>query len=90
MPLASSAQQIADYITNLGDNACGMERAQLSQDPGYQNLLVNGNVEANIYFTNNDPYAYQVDYYCDYLGSYLTELIQACTTNDNPPRIQGG
>lgn len=91
MPPRTEAYAIADYLTSLGDKACGMERPQGSSDPVYQNLAVTTNVEVNIYFTNKveNKWAYKVDYYCSYLGTYLKSLVRTCSSNDQAARVQG-
>lgn len=85
MPTQNAVLAIAGYLEGLGDTWCGMSRPVGNHDPIYQNLVVSGNTEVNMYFTPGKDALMQnvieVNYACKELGRYLRLLFGACNQN---------
>jgi hypothetical protein len=82
MPTQNAVLAIASYLEGLGDTWCGMSRPAGNHDPVYQNLVVSGNTEVNMYFTPGKDALMQnvieVNYACKDMGRYLRLLFGAC------------
>lgn len=83
-PTVSESTALADYLRDLGDTQCTLERAKGSKDDAYTIMaVINGHAKVGGFFTHlgDTDRAYKVSYPCLQLGYILYSLIEACQCN---------